>query len=341
MCGDTQLSLFTIINNFGPSRSFGSQLVSLAGNQKTNRSLSTLDDYESDESSSSSSFGSQSKLPMGVSRPTPVSSGTSNKPLQNQTNETGTPPVPPPGSSPTLHDYTSVLAYLNGVADITKNSSTQQCPVSIQPSTYFSNSRPQTCFCQLLYRFVRSLSYDIAYVFDQIEPMLVGKILYAPQTPAYRRLVRRLNSTYANVDALSDTLGQAAALLDALVNALNLTSPTTMALLVQLQARLPADSPFARLNLSVVLEQTAFAQQMLMFASNTLKCIELDRFVGFDTEEQAVSLGLNLINSQQFWAVIVFNTPENNSMLPSMISIHFYFVHKLLKIKPPKKIKYM
>ena len=48
---------------------------------------------------------------------------------------------------------------------------------------------------------------------------------------------RRLNSTHANVDALSDTFGQAVALLDALVNVLNTTSPINMALLLQLQTR--------------------------------------------------------------------------------------------------------
>ena len=55
----------------------------------------------------------------------------------------------------------------------------------------------------------------------------------------------------------------------------------------------------------------------------------------------ALSLKFSQIDWNATPQVTASNTPENNSMLPSMISIHFYFVHKLLKIKPPKKIKYM
>jgi hypothetical protein len=59
----------------------------------------------------------------------------------------------------------------------------------------------------------------------------------------------------------------------------------------------------------------------MKFVHNSLQCLDLDKFVGYDTEDRAVQEGLNLIEKQTFWSAIVFNNKEpQGGGLPKVLS---------------------
>lgn len=55
--------------------------------------------------------------------------------------------------------------------------------------------------------------------------MFLGKILYGPNTPAYKKLIKRMNSTFESIDRLTILVGQTGQTIDNIVKRLNLSSP--------------------------------------------------------------------------------------------------------------------
>ena len=74
----------------------------------------------------------------------------------------------------------------------------------------YINSTTNNCFCQTIYYILNTLSSDTQLLFSQVSPMLLGKILYAPNTPAYTRLIKRVNATFENADTLLQYIGRVA-----------------------------------------------------------------------------------------------------------------------------------
>jgi ATP-binding cassette subfamily A (ABC1) protein 1 len=213
-----------------------------------------------------------------------------------------------------------------------------RCPSRLPgySSTIYQNSTTRSCFCQTGYKLIRSISRVTRIAFDQIRSMLLGKILYTPNTPAYVELVKKINTTFSNVDNMGQLIGNIAYLLENVLNDLNTDSIDN---LFQQINQLIAS--FLNLNFSFeiksLINQTKLIVEILKFIRNSIECVELNKFMSYSNEYEAVEAGLNLIDRSAFWSLIVFDNPEevdpvtNTTKLPKIlkykIRMNAYHVH--------------
>lgn len=97
--------------------------------------------------------------------------------------------------------------------------------LDIYTQALVNSSSSKTCFCKTAFALINTLSQDTQVLFNQIKPMLLGKILYAPNTAAYEQLIKRMNATFESIDRLIGLIGQSGDSLDNLIKRFNLTSP--------------------------------------------------------------------------------------------------------------------
>ena len=190
----------------------------------------------------------------------------------------------------------------------------RKCPVNrteadLDPSTQFLiNSTTKSCFCQSIYAILNS-NRGSQFIFRLIKPMFLGKVLFSPNTPVYKELVKKINQTLSQMDGIVNLLGNIADLGDNLVKNLNQISID--------QRNITFNS--ITINLSNLVFQIEFSTALLYFIRNSLQCIELNKFEGFNNEDELVKTGIKLIDKESFWAGLVFENEEKNSQLPKIV----------------------
>lgn len=143
--------------------------------------------------------------------------------------------------------------------------------------------------------------------------MFLGKLAYAPNTPAYQKLIKRMNATFESVDRLIGLLGQSGQSIENLVKRFNLTSSIVQAQLEQSLNSLGFDLGARNITIKKLVLQIRLLAQILKFTHNSLQCMELNKFIGFANETEAIRGGLSMIEKQTFWAAIIFNNPEKKN----------------------------
>ena len=215
--------------------------------------------------------------------------------------------------------YTQILKYFN----LFKNISLEKCPIKRlsadkDPSTIlFTNSTVKSCFCQNIYQKIDSTFFDI------LKPIFLGKILYSPNTPAYNDLIKRLNSSFENLDNFGNLLHQVSFVLKILNSQLAQNKETVEFLIDIFNQNKPQfiKSTLPSFNYTQVNTTLRFTTELLDFLSNIVNCVELNRFIGLPTEKAVEDLGLKLIDKESFWAGIIFQNPQiDNSTLPDIVN---------------------
>ena len=153
-------------------------------------------------------------------------------------------------------------------------------------------------------------------LFKQIRPVLLGKILYAPNTKAYANLIKKANSTFENAETLLRYIGTIADTGSFVIKSLELNEIYIQALKEQLQITQSTDTII--LQIKLIIEQ-------LYFIRNLGYCVELDKFVGYPSESEAIRIGGELLVNSNFWGAFIFQNSEINgqnnvSQLPNIIS---------------------
>jgi ATP-binding cassette subfamily A (ABC1) protein 1 len=201
-----------------------------------------------------------------------------------------------------------------------------QCPArrivaDIDPATQaLVNSSTKSCFCKTIYVIIASLSEDTQVLFRQIKPMLLGKVMYSPNTPQYAKLIKHANATLANIDLISQMITRSADIMNQFLIAANVDSLKQWSSGVSLglgQIFNLSNPSLDSLNLTNTIMQLELATQTLYFIANGMKCLELDKFVGFPDEQSAVNAGVQLIKDELFWATVVFQNPEKEASTSS------------------------
>jgi hypothetical protein len=169
-------------------------------------------------------------------------------------------------------------------------------------------------------------------LYEYMSPMFVGKILYAPNTPAYVELIRQANATFKNTETFLQFIGSLADLANFTLNSFDLNQEEN---LLQLTAYLELAQKLINLNLSTnttsssvtdvtdvenVVLQLKILTETLYFMRNLGFCIELDKFVGYASESEAVSVGGDLLANANMWGVISFQNPEKSTRLPDIVA---------------------
>uniref|UniRef100_A0A669BKK2 P-type phospholipid transporter n=1 Tax=Oreochromis niloticus TaxID=8128 RepID=A0A669BKK2_ORENI len=195
-------------------------------------------------------------------------------------------------------------------------------------------------FCQTLVDTLESTP-GLRYIWSTFKPLLQGKVLYTPDTPAARLLVKEANSTFnalAMLRELADSwdelgprvwdflqnssqVNNIRALLANPVFAGTLKAPLngtgwTPELLANFLYNGPPEDRPPGMPPSDWRNVYNSTSEMLKLLSTFLRCLDLDKFEVASTESQLVNRSLDLLRNGTFWAGIVFENLQLNSSLP-------------------------
>ncbi|XP_041821372.1 phospholipid-transporting ATPase ABCA1-like [Chelmon rostratus] len=210
--------------------------------------------------------------------------------------------------------------------------------VNSEPISIMNSS--SDAFCQTLVDTLESTP-GLRYIWSTFKPILQGKVLYTPDTPAARLMVKEANSTFNTLAMLKDLadsweeLGprvwdffqnstQVNAIRALLANPvfaaflnqrLNGTAWTAELLANFLYNGPPEDRPpdMPPYDWRNVYNMTT---QSLKLLSNFLGCLDLNKFEATPTEGHLVSKALQLLENETYWAGIVFENLQPNSSEP-------------------------
>uniref|UniRef100_A0A8D3AFJ7 P-type phospholipid transporter n=1 Tax=Scophthalmus maximus TaxID=52904 RepID=A0A8D3AFJ7_SCOMX len=142
-------------------------------------------------------------------------------------------------------------------------------------------------------------------IWSTVKPLLQGKVLYTPDTPAARLMVNKANSTFnalakiKEITDLWDELGPR--VWDFLQNSSQVNT---------IRDRPPGTPPY---DWRDVYNATT---QILKLLSTFLGCLDLNKFVAVPDETQLVSEALELLKNDTYWASVVFENLQPDSSQP-------------------------
>ena len=155
----------------------------------------------------------------------------------------------------------------------------------------YINSTTNNCFCQTIYYMLNTISTDTSLLFNQISPMLLGKIIYAPDSQSYQKLIKRANSTFENLEILLKYFGSSADIGRFILNSLNLDTQDLNQLNENFNFFIKGLQFNITLNFENIYLQTRTIIEQLDFIRNLGYCVELNKFFGYADENEAVKIG--------------------------------------------------
>uniref|UniRef100_A0A7N6F6P8 P-type phospholipid transporter n=1 Tax=Anabas testudineus TaxID=64144 RepID=A0A7N6F6P8_ANATE len=190
-------------------------------------------------------------------------------------------------------------------------------------------------FCQTLIDTLEGTP-GLRNIWSTFKPLLLGKVLYTPDTPAARLMVKEANSTFnalaklKEIADLWDELGPQLNPSSCPLNQALLANPVFAAALSQplnstgwtakrladflyngpLDDRPPNMSAY---NWRDVYNATS---QILRLLSNFLGCLDLNKFESAPTESHLVKKALELLPNNTFWAGVVFENLQPDGSQP-------------------------
>uniref|UniRef100_A0AAQ5X6I6 ABC transporter domain-containing protein n=1 Tax=Amphiprion ocellaris TaxID=80972 RepID=A0AAQ5X6I6_AMPOC len=190
-------------------------------------------------------------------------------------------------------------------------------------------------FCQTLIDTLESSS-SLRYFWSAVKPLLLGRVVYTPDTPAARLLVTEANSTFdalAKIKELADSWDELGPRVWDFFQ--NSTQINTMR--VRLHVRLNSTGLTAEMIRNFLYNgppedrppgappfdwRDAYnsTTQILQLISKFLGCFDLNKFEAAPTEGHLVTRALDLLGNDTFWAGFVFeNLQENSSDIPPYV----------------------
>ncbi|CAG5057857.1 unnamed protein product [Parnassius apollo] len=182
-----------------------------------------------------------------------------------------------------------------------------------------------TDFCRSLYKQIISIDGG-KIVWSFVKPLVMGKILYTPNTPAVERIIKMANETFAPMMKMVNlvrsfsrafssvkTLSEHRAGLTALQNLL--TEPSTQ----ELRKNLLGDMDIPDIDVESLFEKIGDVQDLgsiLQKGSDLLECINLNRFKPVLDEQQLTNEAVKLMRVNEFSAGLVFMNNDTTVEVP-------------------------
>ncbi|XP_015239544.1 PREDICTED: retinal-specific ATP-binding cassette transporter-like, partial [Cyprinodon variegatus] len=200
-----------------------------------------------------------------------------------------------------------------------------------------STGNNSDAFCQILVDTLEGTP-ALRLIWSTLKPLLQGKVLYAPNTPAARLLVKEANSTFNSLAMLKDLADSwdelGPRLWDFMQNSSQINSirallanPIFAAALNQrmsgtgwtaelmgnfLYSGPPEDRP-PGLPPNDWRDFYNSTTEIMKLLSQFLGCLDLNKFEGATTEAQLMEKALDHLKNDTFWAAIVFENLQPNS----------------------------
>ncbi|XP_035492537.2 phospholipid-transporting ATPase ABCA1 isoform X2 [Scophthalmus maximus] len=209
-------------------------------------------------------------------------------------------------------------------------------------SAYDNSSTP---YCNSMMRSLESSPIS-RMIWRALKPLLMGKILYTPDTPATQRIIHEVNKTFQELGVLRDLGGMWEELKPKVWNFMENGEEMDM---VRTLLQNNASAAFFNAQLSETewrvsdvfdfLSKASEDQrpagsahtwrdvfnetdQAIQTISRFMECVNLDKLEPVANEERLVNKSMGLLNNQKFWAGIVFPdiTRSNSTDLPPNVN---------------------
>ncbi|KAM6972808.1 phospholipid-transporting ATPase ABCA1-like [Aplochiton taeniatus] len=212
-----------------------------------------------------------------------------------------------------------------------------------EPMSAYDNS--STPYCNSMMRNLESSPIS-RMIWRALKPLLMGKILYTPDTPATQRIIHEVNKTFQELGILRDlggmweelrpkvwTFMESSEEMDLVRTLLqnNASARFFNERLSGTEWRVEDVSAFlTKLSEDTRAPGTAFTwrevfnetDQAILTISRFMECVNLDKLEPVANEERLVNKSMGLLNNQKFWAGIVFPdiSRGNSSTLPGNVN---------------------
>uniref|UniRef100_A0A3Q3XHW1 P-type phospholipid transporter n=1 Tax=Mola mola TaxID=94237 RepID=A0A3Q3XHW1_MOLML len=209
-------------------------------------------------------------------------------------------------------------------------------------STYDNSSTP---YCNNIMRSMESSPIS-RMIWRALKPLLMGKILYTPDTPATQRIIHEVNKTFQEFGVLRDLGGMWDEMRPKIWNFMenseemdlvrtllqnNASAAFFNAQLSETEWRVSDVSHFLskasedqRPAGSAYTWRDVFNEtdQAIQTISRFMECVNLDKLEPVANEERLVNKSMGLLDNQKFWAGIVFPniTHSNSTELPPNVN---------------------
>lgn len=218
----------------------------------------------------------------------------------------------------TYLDYTDLLEQANRLNKDSKCSSISRTEFN-QLNNY---EKEKSCFCQTAFKTISHMPEDIQVLFKQVKPILFGKILYSPNTIEYTNLIiQKANTTFQNIHLFSKLIGKLASLAEQTLLKLNLTTEENIENFefnLKIFSQDFFNSNLNNLDIKTIVYKMKYYIQIFYFIQNSIDCFEINKFIGYPSEEEAIREGIDKMDKESLWAFVVFENKTNN--LPKLIN---------------------
>uniref|UniRef100_A0A668AYJ0 P-type phospholipid transporter n=1 Tax=Myripristis murdjan TaxID=586833 RepID=A0A668AYJ0_9TELE len=156
-------------------------------------------------------------------------------------------------------------------------------------------------------------------IWQALKPLLMGKILYTPHTPATQRIIHEFEKENESCSDLLQTLLKNNATASVFHSQLAGTDWTV----ADVSSFLSKKSEDQRPPGSAITWREVFNEtdQAIMSISRFMECVNLDKLEPVSSEERLVNQSLALLDDRKFWAGIVFSdVAANDSELPPKLN---------------------
>uniref|UniRef100_UPI00398F4B51 phospholipid-transporting ATPase ABCA1-like n=1 Tax=Pristiophorus japonicus TaxID=55135 RepID=UPI00398F4B51 len=210
---------------------------------------------------------------------------------------------------------------------------------SDEETAHYDNST--TPYCNDLMKNLESNPIS-KMIWRAMKPLLVGKVLYTPDTPVTRRIIKEVNKTFQELSVFREAGGmweeigpkiwkfmersQAMDLIRSLlkkhITAKYLDSKLagtswTAADLSHFLAKYPEELHHPNRSTYTWREAYNETEQAIHTISLAMECIKWDKLEAVSTEENLINKSMALLDERKFWAGIVFLGSDSNSTKPS------------------------
>ncbi|XP_076023384.1 phospholipid-transporting ATPase ABCA1-like isoform X2 [Genypterus blacodes] len=229
-----------------------------------------------------------------------------------------------------------------------------------EPHSVYDNS--STPYCNNMMRSLESSPIS-RMIWRALKPLLMGKILYTPDTPATQRIIHEVNKTFQELGVLRDLGGmweemrpkvwnfiEESEEMD-LVRTLLQNNASATFLNTQLaetewrvsdvsdflskvsEDRRPAGSAYTWRD---VFNET---DQAIQTISRFMECVNLDKLEPVANEERLVNKSMGLLNNQKFWAGIVFPDIAHGNSTDLPLNVNYKIRMDIDNVERTNKIK--
>ncbi|XP_033110742.1 phospholipid-transporting ATPase ABCA1-like [Anneissia japonica] len=190
-------------------------------------------------------------------------------------------------------------------------------------------SDAKTPFCNDLYRYINN-GKDGVIAWTYLKPVLLGKIPYSPNSPAAQKIVKEANYMFDEIKQIRDFseawLAGSADLgslnTNEFDNLVDLLDNTFVQNLLTQQTDIDADSLNSVLTdgIGLTAKDIKDINVLAEFIVNFTNCIEVDRFVGYDTEADMYAAAETLYDDNKLFAAVRFLNIDDATEVPHHVS---------------------